>query len=354
VRSTDNQGARLVVDALRGGEPGAYAQLYDRFAQSLYGYCRVMVDDQAADAVGDALVTAARQSGALPDDEALAHLLFGLARAECRRRGPLRPHRDPAAGLLDRAFAGLRPDQREILRLAGPARMEPPEVARLLGVATDTAESLVLTAAKRLEQAVYPMLAAERVTWTAEYHELVTALGAGTLPRLLDKSDPRLPDDHRTRVLAALGAPPPVRAMVVAAPRHGHRGSARRHRLLEAMGVAACVTIALGAYALWPAATGGGPNRLSLLVHASQAHRHTGSGSPASASHGTVTTPDRAVRISPSPSPTTPVPAAPVITKARTPAPRPPTSGAPTAPGTPSTVPTTPSPSVSPSATPSP
>lgn len=357
--STRAPGGRLIVDGLRTGEPYTYELMYDRFAQRLYGYCRVMVADQAAEVVRDTLVTAARLPATLLDDEALTRRLFGLARTECRRRNPLRRRADPAAGLLDRSFADLRPDQREVLRLTGSGEMEVSDVADLLGVAADTADSLVQAAAKRLEQAAYIMLAAERVTWTADYHELVTALGAGTLPRLLAKNDPPLPPEHRAEVLTALGADslgrvPDSPAVATFPPsKRGHRGVRRPRRVWETAGVAACATIAVASYVLWPAATGHGPDRLSLLGHSSKAaHRHPGSATPANPAAGTAT--GRAVRITPRPSPTTPTPASavPITTGHASIRPRP--SGSPRVPGTPSTAPTTPGPSVSPSETPSP
>ena len=143
-----------LTEALRAGAPEACGALYDEHAERLYAYCHVMVGDEAAEAVRDAFISVARHPGTTPsDDAALPAWLHALARAECVRRGALvrKVAVAPSADPLRRALARLRPEHREVLALS--LTLEPHEIARVIGVATDTAETLVRVSRRRLEQA---------------------------------------------------------------------------------------------------------------------------------------------------------------------------------------------------------
>lgn len=79
---------RALVDALRAGDSGALAALYDAYAESLYRYCWSLLRDadSAQVALRDALIAAEAHAGSLADPGMLRPWLYALARSECRRR----------------------------------------------------------------------------------------------------------------------------------------------------------------------------------------------------------------------------------------------------------------------------
>ena len=76
----------------RGNRPRGLADVYDRYADPLYKYCRSLLGDpaDAADAVQDAFVIAASRLGGLRDAERLRAWLYAVARNECLRIGRAR------------------------------------------------------------------------------------------------------------------------------------------------------------------------------------------------------------------------------------------------------------------------
>jgi DNA-directed RNA polymerase specialized sigma24 family protein len=311
-----------LTEALRAGAPEVFGQLYDEHAGRLYAYCRIMVGDEAADAVRDAFIAAARHPGTVPDDEALPVWLYALARTECVRRGALlrKAPAGPADEPLTRALARLRPEHREVLALS--ATLETGEVARVIGLAPDTAELLMRMSRRRLEQAAASVLGSR----AARDDEMLTALGRGSLHKLVARGSeppPRLrervlmacaaaeravdgallfdqdgmpipleglfgPADEVTRPLQQIGAgdlvsPPPGGDVVAVAPpkkdgvlvaRSRRKKepflTRRRDGLVEMLGLAACVAAAASVFALWPAPHGGNASNMdgtSLLLH---------------------------------------------------------------------------------------
>ncbi|MFG1946096.1 hypothetical protein [Nonomuraea sp. NPDC048826] len=79
---------RVLVEALRAGDPGALAALYDAHAESVYRYCWSLLrdTDSAQVALRDALIAAEAHAAALSDPGLLRPWLYALARSECRRR----------------------------------------------------------------------------------------------------------------------------------------------------------------------------------------------------------------------------------------------------------------------------
>jgi DNA-directed RNA polymerase specialized sigma24 family protein len=189
-----------LTEALRGGAPEAFGVLYDEQAERLYAYCHIMVGDEAADAVRDAFIAVARHPGTAPhDDAALPVWLHALARAECVRRGALvrKIVATPSADPLRRALARLRPEHREVLALS--ATLGPAEIARVVGVARDTAEMLVQVSRRRLEQAVVSALGA------LPDETVLAALTSGDLHTLVMRGyEP--PPRQRERVLFSCAA----------------------------------------------------------------------------------------------------------------------------------------------------
>jgi DNA-directed RNA polymerase specialized sigma24 family protein len=312
-----------LTEALRSGAPEVFGVLYDEHADRLYAYCHIMVGDEAADAVRDAFIAAARHPGTAPaDDAALPVWLHALARAECVRRGALvrKAVVTPSSDPLRRTLARLRPEHREALALS--LALETAEIARVIGVATDTAEMLVRVSRRRLEQA------AASVLGTVRDEPMLAALSGGNLHKLVMRGyEP--PPRQRERVLfscaaaerAADGAllfdqdgmpipldalsgmtedvthpfaqvsaeepdsetttgplrqvePAPARRRVRvthhARPKKEPFLSRRHDGLVEVAGLAACLAVAASVLALWPSPHGNGASNMdgtSLLLH---------------------------------------------------------------------------------------
>ncbi|GAB3985056.1 hypothetical protein GCM10029978_096560 [Actinoallomurus acanthiterrae] len=363
-----------LTEALRAGEPEAFGLLYDEHGALLYACCRRMAGDEAADAVRDAFVAAARHpAGPPPDDESLPVWLYALARAECARRGAP-PAAAPRAAPLERALARLRPEHREALALT--AVLETEDLARILGVARDTAEQLVRMARRRLEQAVIAVLEAG----AAADDELLTALAKGRLHALVIRPDDP-PASLREQVLAACaateratggallfdadGLPVPLDTLFgpaeadtgpqpkvgpAAPPAHHHRKPRARHAVLtEALTLAACAATVIGAIVLWPAGTDRGASTVD--DHTRIVHRATSS--PTASAGGTIPLNGGSSAVATTPAPSTAGSASP----SGTPTPTHPSSSAPASrpPASPSTPTTpTPKPPTSAPATPSP
>jgi DNA-directed RNA polymerase specialized sigma24 family protein len=190
-----------LTEALRAGAPDVFGVLYDEHAERLYAYCHIMVGEEAADAVRDAFIAVARHPGTAPDDDALPVWLYALARAECVRRGALvrKPAMPPSADPLRRALARLRPEHREVLALS--TALETDEIARVIGVAADTAEMLVRVSQRRLEQAAASVLGVLPVN----DEPMLTALSSGNLHELVMRGY-EAPPRQRERVLFSCAA----------------------------------------------------------------------------------------------------------------------------------------------------
>ena len=292
-----------LTEALRTGALDVFGLLYDEHAVRLYAYCRTMVGDEAADAVRDAFVAAARNPGTLPDDEALSVWMFTLARRECVRRGALtrRAPADPSAEPMWRALTRLRPEHREVLALS--ATLETRDIARVLGVAPDTAELLAQMSRRRLEQAAISVLS----RGTVRDDDMLTALDSRGLHGLVSGASepPARLRDHVLVACAAAGRAAdgallfdedgmPVsldsvfdtteaieaishpgsgvreeNVITLASPKESFL-SRRRDGLVETLGVAACAAAAAGVIAMWPAPGSDGASNMdgtSVLVH---------------------------------------------------------------------------------------
>ncbi|RSN55759.1 sigma factor-like helix-turn-helix DNA-binding protein [Actinomadura sp. WAC 06369] len=175
--------------------------LYDAHADRLYAYCWSLVGDQvAAAALGDAFAAAVHRP---PRGDGVLWL-YSLARTVCADRGAFAPRGGPLFADPDpllRAAAALPSDHREALLLQAGEWLDVPDIARLLGVAPDTAAQLVATARTRLERAVLDIL----MRGTTEPRlDLITAFEKGKLPKLLARRAPaHAPGWLRERVLAA-------------------------------------------------------------------------------------------------------------------------------------------------------
>ncbi|NRQ36451.1 hypothetical protein HII36_32150 [Nonomuraea sp. NN258] len=106
---------RAMVEALRAGDPGALATLYDAYAERIYRYCwsLLLSADSAQVALRDTLIAAEAHAAALTEPDKLRPWLYALARGEClRRRMAAPPGADEALAeappLDDPADADLR------------------------------------------------------------------------------------------------------------------------------------------------------------------------------------------------------------------------------------------------------
>ncbi len=94
-----------LVTALGERDARGVGAVYDRYADPLYAYCWMLLQDHdaAADAVHNAFLVAVERCDTLIEGSRLRPWLYALARAECRRRS----RRDPARAPRARQRAGV-------------------------------------------------------------------------------------------------------------------------------------------------------------------------------------------------------------------------------------------------------
>src|SRR5260370_25997204 len=131
--------------AIVNGEPDGLAEAFDRYAVSLYAYCRAVLPDphppdEAADAVADTFTIATAKLQGLRDPDQLGSWLHAVARNECLRRGG-------AAGLAADGAAGLAADGAAWLAADGAAWLAADGAA---GLAADGAAWLAADCAAAL------------------------------------------------------------------------------------------------------------------------------------------------------------------------------------------------------------
>ena len=205
---------RELVAAIAAGDPAGLAGAYDKYAESLYGYCRSMLAEpgDAAEAVQDTFVAAVSLlsgSAGRPPGSALSSLgepgkirswLFATARSECLRRPRKAPtgigevadvggelgaartaeasgtdgasgsdevsgtdvaadvRRDAERAELQRlirvTLAGLAPDEREAVELSLWHDLDDADLAAVLGVSRPRAYALASDGRRQLEKAL--------------------------------------------------------------------------------------------------------------------------------------------------------------------------------------------------------
>lgn len=164
----------VLVAALCARNPGALADLYDSYAESVYRYCRSMLatSDAAESALLGTFIAAEAHVHALADSRRLEAWLYALARGECVRRHlaegpapvvPAPPVPVPvvtAGGDADlrvmawNATRSLSPDDREVLDLSCRHGFGPIDLATVLGVTPKVAGALYESARERLRDVV--------------------------------------------------------------------------------------------------------------------------------------------------------------------------------------------------------
>ncbi len=172
---------RETVAAIAAGDLDGLADAYDKYAESLYGYCHWMLHDPADgyDAVRDTFVIAAGRLGGLRDPRKLRPWLYAVARNECHRRlrateagldetaDPDPPADDsspPERAELRRqvraVLSGLSPDEREVLELGLRHDLHGADLAAVLGVTRHQAHVLAARARGQLENSLGALLVA--------------------------------------------------------------------------------------------------------------------------------------------------------------------------------------------------
>jgi RNA polymerase sigma factor (sigma-70 family) len=176
--------------AAAAGDRGAFAGIYDRYADRLHDFCVGMVRDHdaAADCVQDVFCTAATRLPQLRQPDKLRPWLYAIARHEAlrqirqRRReqvsdelpevasGEAGPDtlaaRTELAALVTEAVGGLSERDRTVLDLTYRHGLDGPELAEALGVTPKNANTMV----ERLRDTVERSLGALLVARGARHH----------------------------------------------------------------------------------------------------------------------------------------------------------------------------------------
>jgi len=151
---------RILVAGLLSGDPRGLRDVYQRYADRLYGYCLDLLGDPApaADAVHNTFVVASQRADRLREPERLRVWLYALARNEClrvlrrrpRRGTPARPAPAEPGGAGQ--VAGLPRPDREVFVLAARHELPLPEIGELLGLSSMEVASRLERARTRLDR----------------------------------------------------------------------------------------------------------------------------------------------------------------------------------------------------------
>ncbi len=181
-RRPDARGDAQLVRAATAGDRGAFAAIYDRYADRLHDFCWSVLRDreEAADATQDAFVAAAERLGQLRDPERLRPWLYAAARGQAfrRARAGAAPQAetanlpDPATGpgqaarrsdpreLVWNAAAGLSERDRALLDLHLRHGLEGAELAEAMGVEPGHADVLLSRLRDQVDRSLGALLVA--------------------------------------------------------------------------------------------------------------------------------------------------------------------------------------------------
>jgi RNA polymerase sigma factor (sigma-70 family) len=172
--------------AAAAGNRGAFAGIYDRYADRLHDFCVGMLRDRdaAADCVQDVFCTAASQLAKLREPDKLRPWLYAIARNEALRRirerrleaasdeVPDAASREPGpdtlaartelASLISDAAGGLSERDRSVLELTYRHGLDGPELAEALGVTPGNANRMVSRLRQTVEHSLGALLVARR------------------------------------------------------------------------------------------------------------------------------------------------------------------------------------------------
>lgn len=173
-----------LVTAYLAGDRGAFAGIYDRYADRLFSYNLTMLRDRedAADATHDTFIEAATRMDELDSPDKLRFWLFAISRNEAQVRGRQRSRTTPqddlsetlvierdlvfdAKGaelreLVGAAAAGLEERDRQLFALHLTEGLEGEDLARAMGVETSRVHVMVSQMKDRVEEALGALLIA--------------------------------------------------------------------------------------------------------------------------------------------------------------------------------------------------
>lgn len=235
-----------LVRASLAGDRSAFAQMYDRYADSLHDFCVGMLRDRdgAADCVQDAFCIAATRLPQLREPDKLRPWLYSIVRNEALRALRERRRETPSeelpdetsnepgpetlaartelADLIAEAAGGLSERDQTVLELAYRHGLDGPELAEALGVSHTNAHTMLVRLRDTIERSLGALLVARGVRSNpAGCSELATILDGwdGHFNVLMRKRVARhiescpTCDDERHRLVspaALLGAAPPL------------------------------------------------------------------------------------------------------------------------------------------------
>lgn len=236
-----------LVQAARSGDSDALGAIYDRYVDRLFDFCTSVLRDphEAADAVQDTFVAAARRLDQLRDPEKLRAWLFAIARHEAlrraKRRGRVRPVEDAGAdvasadpapedvvtggaetaaavALVWDAAEGLAARDRALLDLHLRQGLDGQDLADAIGASPAQTYVLMSRLRDQVERSIGALLVARQGRRECEGLRRVLAEWDGTFTPLWRKRVARHVDGcevcerRRRTVLGAFGAAPALAA----------------------------------------------------------------------------------------------------------------------------------------------
>jgi RNA polymerase sigma factor (sigma-70 family) len=183
VREDSRSDAELVAAAM-AGDRGAFAGIYDRYADRLHDFCWSLLRDrdEAADATQDAFLVAAERLGQLRDPERLRPWLYAVARSQAFRRARARQRVAPEEAMIEQpdtaagperaaeqadlrelvwnAAAGLSERDRALLDLHLRQGLEGAELGEAMGIPAGHAYVLLSRLRDQVERALGALLVA--------------------------------------------------------------------------------------------------------------------------------------------------------------------------------------------------
>lgn len=165
---------RELVGQVARGNGRAFRALYERYADRVFRYALTLLRNRhlAEEVVQETMVAVWNGADKFEGRSQVSTWIFGIARHHAYRigRGEVKGERvpdeegespDPALMVeqevrVQRAVAGLPPDQREVVFLAFYAGLPYEEIARVQGVSEGTVKSRMFHAKKRLAEELRP------------------------------------------------------------------------------------------------------------------------------------------------------------------------------------------------------
>lgn len=172
-----------LVEEARGGSAEAFAEIFDRYGDGIYDFCRSVLRDsyEAEDAAQDTFMIAHQRLGSLRDPAKLRSWLHAIARRDCLNRIRSRtrstptddvvvvdPGATPEAAateadlcrLVWEAAGGLPARDRVVLDLSVRQGLDGAELADALGLERQNAYALLSNVRKRVESSLGALLVA--------------------------------------------------------------------------------------------------------------------------------------------------------------------------------------------------